>query len=165
MARTATASKPSSVATATANGGSYRLVLRLNRSANLEVGRRGTVTLPPGLYVYVGSARRNLAQRVARHQRLARTKEGRRHWHVDALLLHPDSELVVAELHPGAEECPLLQATLRLAGSSVPVPGFGATDCRAGCPAHLVAFPTAALAHFAARPPGDLAGNGRGGSL
>ena len=24
-----------------------------------------------------------------------------------------------------------------------PVPGFGATDCRAGCPAHLMCVPTA----------------------
>ncbi len=33
------------------------------------------------------------------------------------------------------------QALVRLPGSSVPLPGFGASDCRLGCLSHLVAFP------------------------
>ena len=34
----------------------------------------------------------------------------------------------------------LVRDLLELPGASVPVPGFGSSDCRA-CPAHLVALP------------------------
>ncbi len=37
-------------------------------------------------------------------------------------------------------ECRWSQAVAGLSGVSVPAPGFGASDCRCGCPAHLVAI-------------------------
>lgn len=120
-----------------ADAGAYRLFLRLTRPARIEAGRLGRFRLEPGLYVYIGSARRALAARVARHRRLAETKTGRRHWHVDGFLLHGYSRLVAVESHPGAEECDLSRALAGDDRASVPVAGFGATDCRAGCPAHL----------------------------
>ena len=42
---------------------------------------------------------------------------------------------------PGAHECDLVEALRALAEVSVPVPGFGSSDCRR-CPAHLLAAPT-----------------------
>ena len=122
-------------AQAAANGGAYLLFLSLKRGIVVTPGRLGRRRLAPGRYVYVGSARRNLSQRVRRHQRLAADREGRRHWHVDALLLHPWVRLDRVELHPGGEECELSHDLARRA--EVPIPGFGATDCRAGCAAHL----------------------------
>ena len=119
------------------DGGAYRLFLRLSRPSWVRAGRLGRFRLEPGLYVYVGSARRALAARVARHRRLAERKEGNRHWHVDGLLLHGYSRLVRAESYPQGEECELSRALAADANASVPVAGFGATDCRAGCPAHL----------------------------
>ncbi len=41
---------------------------------------------------------------------------------------------------PGGRECDLLARVLDIPGASVPVPGFGSSDCRA-CPAHLVTLP------------------------
>ncbi len=97
----------------------------------------GRYRLPPGVYVYVGSARRNLAQRVARHRRLATEKQGNRHWHLDGLLLHRRARLIEAELLPGADECTVSQQLAGRKGVTIPVPRFGATDCRNGCGAHL----------------------------
>ncbi len=37
-------------------------------------------------------------------------------------------------------ECRWSQALAELPGACVPLPGFGASDCRLGCPAHLVVF-------------------------
>lgn len=125
------------------NSGAYRLILQLRSPARIHAGALGDWDLEPGCYVYVGSARRNLAQRVARHRRLAESGEGRSHWHVDALLMHRDFRLERVETHPGADEHALLGETLDNPAAQVPVPGFGASDCRSGCPAHLVYFPPA----------------------
>jgi hypothetical protein len=38
-------------------------------------------------------------------------------------------------------ECAWSQALARLPGTRIPAPGFGSSDCRCACPAHLVAFP------------------------
>ncbi len=119
------------------NGGAYRLFIRVPRAIRLQPGRLGMIRLEAGEYLYVGSAKRNLRQRVARHCRLAQEKRGKRHWHIDALLLHPWSRLVKAEALPGGEECQLVQAALA-AGAVAAAAGYGATDCRAGCPAHLL---------------------------
>lgn len=122
---------------AEANSGAYRLCFRLLRPVAVEVGRLGLQRLPAGDYVYVGSARRGLRQRLARHERLLRDKQGRLHWHIDYLLVHPASRFLRAEAVAGGDECRLGRALARRPGVSVPVPGFGATDCRRGCAAHL----------------------------
>lgn len=119
------------------NSGAYRLYLRLRRGVTLDIGSLGLQPLKRGTYVYVGSAKRGLRQRVERHSRLAETKQGRCHWHIDRLLLHPDSRLIRTEIIAGGDEC-LLSAQMAVeARYSVPVPGFGATDCQSGCLAHL----------------------------
>jgi Uri superfamily endonuclease len=118
--------------------GCYHLVIRLRRATELSVGRFGDWRLPAGWYVYTGSARRGLEARIARHLR----SEKRLHWHVDYLLASPDASVVEAVRHWGGSfgECELNQAIEHLPGAQVPVPGFGASDCRAGCPAHLFYF-------------------------
>lgn len=46
---------------------------------------------------------------------------------------------------PGQSECALLARLLEIdEGVSVPVPGFGSTDCRR-CPSHLLAVDHASL--------------------
>lgn len=132
----------SGVAGADANGGAYRLHLDLSASVELAIGALGRFRLTRGDYLYLGSAKRYLRQRVDRHRRLAASKQGRAHWHVDALLLHPASTLVAVELLCGASECALAAEAAALPGSSIPVPGFGASDCRNGCRAHLVRLAT-----------------------
>jgi Uri superfamily endonuclease len=107
---------------------SYQLHIELARRARIEVGRLGRFTLEAGRYVYTGSARRGLEARIRRH--LSANKKP--HWHIDYLLAHPAAQ-VVAVRRSRTGECRLNQR----AGGSVPVHGFGASDCRAGCGSHL----------------------------
>ncbi|MDR1935582.1 MAG: GIY-YIG nuclease family protein [Candidatus Accumulibacter sp.] len=94
----------------------------------VAVGRLGEFEFPAGLYCYTGSARRNFEARIRRHLSPAK----KLHWHIDYLLAAPGVR--VREVRRFAEEeC---QLNRRTAGES-PVPGFGASDCRAGCGSHL----------------------------
>ncbi|HIQ06651.1 MAG TPA: GIY-YIG nuclease family protein [Anaerolineae bacterium] len=122
--------------------GTYALLTRLDEPTRLTVGRLGTFTFPAGDYVYVGSAfgPGGLRARLLRHTRPAAAK--RMHWHVDSLL--SVSRLVGMYWEEGARrsECDWVQRLLQLPDAQVPVPGFGSSDCRAGCPAHLLHFPS-----------------------
>ena len=130
------------------NGGLYVLVLRAEgRLKGLRVGGLGRLDLPAGYYCYVGSARRGLKARLARH--LRRTGK-RTHWHVDYLrrLTRPAAAFVAAE--GAATECALSGAVAALADGSVR--GFGSSDCR--CASHLHYFrrdPRARLRAFEPR--------------
>lgn len=118
--------------------GTYLLVLRATTPVSLSVGRLGTFALPAGLYGYVGSAHGpgGLAARLARHLQ----PHKQIHWHIDALTaLLP---IVAIQATAAAErlECEWVQRLLAQ-GASAPIPGFGSSDCRAGCPAHLLRLP------------------------
>jgi Uri superfamily endonuclease len=107
---------------------SYQLAIRLAAPVRLTVGRLGTFALPAGRYLYTGSARRNMDARIARHLR----QNKRMRWHIDYLLALPEASVLEVSRHPD-EECALNRRT----AGTVPVPGFGASDCRAGCGSHL----------------------------
>ncbi len=111
--------------------GVYRLRIRLGRPAMLTVGAIGGFHFPAGWYVYTGSARNGLGQRIRRHLR----RQKRQHWHIDDLLAVVDK--VEAFVLPGTAvtECELHAA---LTGGDVVVPGFGSSDCR--CASHLAYF-------------------------
>lgn len=111
--------------------GVYQLRLELSRAVRVNLGARGRWTLPPGQYVYTGRARRGLLARVRRHVAGA----VRRHWHIDHLLARGGVRIVAVVLADGdaTRECAVNQATV----GQIPVPGFGASDCQAGCGAHL----------------------------
>jgi len=107
---------------------SYQLIIEVGRDLELEVGALGRCRFPAGTYVYTGSARRNLEARVRRH--LRRDKSLR--WHIDYLLLAPDVRIVEVQF----SKLPECQLNARN-GGEIPVPGFGASDCRRGCGSHL----------------------------
>ncbi|HSQ69904.1 MAG TPA: GIY-YIG nuclease family protein [Steroidobacteraceae bacterium] len=91
------------------------------------VGRLGVVEFPAGIYVYTGSARRNFEARIARHQRQQKTL----YWHIDYLLAAPGVRIIRIR-RSRQDECELNRAT-----QGHVIPGFGASDCRAGCRGHL----------------------------
>ena len=110
--------------------GSYFLILKLQRERTLEFGRReNRQAFPAGYYVYVGSAMKNLTQRLARHRRLRKNK----FWHID--YLRESSEFIAALPVRSSEnlECQLAERMRSLAEWDIP--GFGASDC--ACPGHL----------------------------
>ena len=113
------------------------LRLELRKPARITVGALGEYTFEPGQYLYVGSARRGIGARVARHKRLVGTKTGIAHWHIDYLLLHPQCSLAGVEVLPGAEECMVSRSIGEQDGITIPVIGFGSTDCWSNCRAHL----------------------------
>jgi Uri superfamily endonuclease len=106
----------------------YQLHIRLASDCELAVGRLGVFRFPAGLYLYTGSAKRNMEARIRRHC----SKEKRLRWHIDYLLAAPDAEVVEVQTYI-EPECDLnRQSTGRII-----VPGFGASDCRMGCGSHL----------------------------
>jgi len=112
----------------TARAISYQLWIALRRPLDIEVGRLGVCRFPAGVYVYTGSAKRNLEARIARHCRKDKTLR----WHIDYLLAEDGVELVCVG-RSTRTECGLNRGT----GGSVIVPGFGASDCRKACGSHL----------------------------
>lgn len=111
------------------------LVFELMADVRVEVGALGEFELSAGVYAYVGSARQYLRQRVERHMR--RDKPTR--WHIDYLTTLDASTPRRALLFglDDASECGLSQRLAASDGASAPIAGFGATDCTAGCEAHL----------------------------
>ena len=123
--------------------GTYALLLRLDDPELIQVGRLGKFAFPAGWYVYVGSARGpgGLAARLARHRR--RRADGKRlRWHVDYLRERARLVEVWNAVSEQRLECAWARVLAAAPGGEVPVPRFGASDCR--CPAHLI--------HFAAHP-------------
>jgi Uri superfamily endonuclease len=114
--------------------GTYVLLIRLDRAAQLDVGRLGRVPFPVGWYAYVGSALGGLGARLRRH---ART-EKQPHWHVDALRAAGVLAAIAVRLGPDRRECETAAVVAALPGGTTPVPRFGSSDCR--CRAHLVHF-------------------------
>lgn len=124
--------------------GVYLLVLRLPSTRSLDVGALGRLRFPAGWYVYVGSAQGpgGLGARLRRH----RSPRKALRWHVD--YLRAACEFVEAWTAPLPRqwECEWAWRLAQWPGAVVPARGFGASDCR--CAGHL--------AHFVARPDGDL---------
>jgi len=112
--------------------GAYALLITLDAPARLPTPRFGGV-LAPGRYCYFGSARGpgGIRARCARHLRRDKTMR----WHID-WLTRVATNLVVSP-HPADTECTLAARLIAFSGVSVPVAGFGSSDCRR-CPAHLV---------------------------
>lgn len=115
--------------------GAYAVILRLERSISVRVGRLGMCRFGAGLYGYAGNAYGpgGLSSRLRRHFK----RHVRRHWHID--YLKPSARPLGAWVFENGQECEITEAMLSLANASVPVPGFGASDCRQ-CLSHLVRF-------------------------
>jgi Uri superfamily endonuclease len=106
----------------------YQLLIRLAEPVRVQIGRLGSFEFPAGRYVYTGSAKRNPEARIARHG----AAEKRLRWHIDYLLVAPGAA-ISETLRFVEPECAV---NARTAGRIL-VPGFGASDCRAGCGSHL----------------------------
>ena len=106
--------------------GTYALVLRVSGRPEIVVGRLGTLEVQPGRYVYVGSALvpGGLAARVGRHCR----GEKRLRWHVDYLRTVAQVEEVWYATGKNRRECRSGSVLSQIAGASVPLSGFGASD-------------------------------------
>ncbi len=107
-------------------GGTYIAVFHLTERRRIRVGQLGCFWFTPGLYLYAGSAKRNLDVRVERH---GRTDKPLR-WHIDYLSVH--APMLGSMLVPDGcvGECELAAGLASLYELSVP--DFGSSDCRCG---------------------------------
>jgi len=112
--------------------GSYLIIYHLPRKRLVEIGGLGKVTLKPGYYIYVGSAMRNLSQRVERHRRIRK----KLHWHIDFFRGLAEYQAGLPVRSEDDLECELASAMIGVSEWSVP--GFGCSDC--SCPSHLFGF-------------------------
>jgi sugar fermentation stimulation protein A len=115
--------------------GSYVLELSLDAPHEIAVGRLGTVCFQAGWYYYSGSALGGLRGRVLRHL----TQKKARHWHIDALREHAELRSIHLLVSTERRECAVAQCLARLPLTKMPVPRFGASDCR--CSTHLFYAP------------------------
>ena len=114
--------------------GTYALLFRAEEEQTVEVGALGSMTVQPGQYVYVGSALGpgGVQARVRRHAR----GDGALHWHVDYLRAATVLDRVWWTHDDTRRECDWAAALRNRPDTTVPLSGFGASDC--DCPAHLV---------------------------
>jgi len=108
---------------------SYQLFIALSQATEIQIGRLGLFKFPKGTYVYTGSAKRSIDERIARH--LSRDKN--LHWHIDYLLAN-DQAKIIKVIQSEFEECVLNAGTK----GGIIVKGFGSSDCKEGCKSHLI---------------------------
>ncbi|MDP2699733.1 DUF123 domain-containing protein [Thalassospira sp.] len=115
--------------------GAYVLVIELAHDLMLQNKRFAGVILGKGTYLYCGSARGpgGIAARVKRHCRT----DKKPHWHVDELTANGAGRVSAVWVVPGGNECALREKGASIPGMSIPVPGFGSSDCKK-CQSHLL---------------------------
>lgn len=112
------------------NRGAYILILHLPAPKSLPIGSLGQVYFPAGYYLYVGSAEKNLAQRISRHRR----RRKKFFWHIDYFLEHAQFYKSLPIRTSLSIECDLARALSKI--SSWEIPRFGSSDC--SCQSHLL---------------------------
>jgi len=116
----------------------YSILLHLKREIILGVGSLGVIKFPRGYYIYTGRDRKNVDKRIQRHM-----KKGKRcRWHVDYLTSPCHVKFVDFVIHTASAdyECKINKRISGLPGASIITPGFGSSDCRDSCGAHLIYF-------------------------
>jgi len=109
------------------------LALQLTHPRIVRVGSLGRIRFKRGYYTYVGSARRGMRPRVARHL----AKEKRKRWHIDWLTTQPGVvPIAVASTTLTGLECKIV--TVLSSRANRRVDGFGCSDCE--CESHLYYF-------------------------
>ena len=111
--------------------GVYLLLIRVEKSVKIKVGKLGLIDFERGEYVYVGSDQRNLEKRIRRHS----AKNKKKKWHIDYLTANENVATVAAYAYdlPKEYECKIAKEVSTI--SSKIIKGFGSSDCR--CPSHF----------------------------
>jgi Uri superfamily endonuclease len=120
----------------TAEGGAYALILFCSREGLVQIGKLGPLRLRRGFYAYVGSALGpgGVRARIAHHRKLSL----RPHWHIDYLRPYTRLDRIWYSYGGARREHRWARVLSGLRGASVPIAGFGSSDCR--CKTHLFFF-------------------------
>lgn len=125
-----------------AKPGIYTLIIDKSIPEKIQVGKLGLFFFPKGFYSYTGSAfgksQFNLQDRIKYHLKLKR----RLHWHVDYLLSSKEAkikQIILAETK-SFPECSISKNIEKLKIVKISSKGFGSSDCKSLCQAHLHFF-------------------------
>ena len=113
--------------------GCYCLIINLDKTCKIEIGKLGKVNFNKGYYVYVGSAMNSLKARIKRH-----ISDGKKlHWHIDYFLKNKNSKItdIIYNVSDEKIECKLSE---EISIKSEGITGFGCSDCK--CESHLYYF-------------------------
>lgn len=118
--------------------GTYALWVKISQTSVIQVGRLGQFVFRPGAYLYFGSAfgSGGLAARLGRHLQI----HDQPRWHIDYFRVVGQVTGYFYTSAPVKLECRWFQAIRGLPEADIPLPGFGSSDCTAGCQAHLLHF-------------------------
>ncbi len=114
--------------------GTYLLFIKISESVEIRI-RGKTFFLNEGYYIYIGSAfgAGGLSSRLHRHLRKIKTI----HWHIDQITASKFSEIIgLGVLLKQSVECELSKIIGDLE-KTVPVTGFGNSDCEKKCISHF----------------------------
>ncbi len=137
--------------------GTYALILSSVVAGPLQIGQLGQFYVRRGFYVYIGSAcgPGGVRARVSHHRKLP----ARPHWHIDYLRAATQLEEIWVTYDLTRWEHQWADVFKRMRGVSIPMAGFGASDC--GCESHLYFFRTRpSLLVFRKRMRNSLRGHG-----
>lgn len=117
--------------------GAYLLFCFAPRPVKAEIPSLGLTKISAGRYIYAGSAfgPGGLSSRIARHFK----RYKKIHWHIDHLTCaYPPSEALA---FPHRTECELVSLLCERMQATLPIKGFGSSDCPR-CHAHLLQLPS-----------------------
>lgn len=116
------------------NRGTYILVMNMDQTSRIRIGKLGTFDFRAGTYAYVGSAfgSGGLQGRLKHH--FSPVKKP--HWHIDYLRMHAAVCEVWYVVSESIYEHTWANTLLTMPDASIPAPRFGASDCR--CKTHLI---------------------------
>lgn len=115
------------------NHTTYRLFLKMPNERMITVGKLETFLFKKGVYIYVGSAKKNIKHRIERHLKIEKTNR----WHIDYVRRY--SNLFDFETFQNKTECDLVKETIQIYNGICPYRKFGSTDCK--CFSHLIYCP------------------------
>lgn len=113
----------------------YALLIGLDAALYPDSPPGNTSSLPPGWYLYAGSAHGigGMSARVRHHFR----KDKKMTWHIDRVT--PHAAAIAAHIVGGEDECDIIGRLASSFAFDVALQGFGSSDCSI-CPAHLLVW-------------------------
>lgn len=109
----------------------YAFYLKVECDRNIEIGRLGNYYFEKGIYIYVGSAKRNIVARINRHKQVDKVQK----WHFDYLRPY-GTVLKIITYETSIGECQLAEKIRKEDGGIFPIKRFGSSDCK--CYSHLI---------------------------